>query len=284
MTQARTFSLGGSSRMGLLLAAVLAAVTGVLVFALLQGNDDGDTVKNATGGADTTVVTAKQNIAARTEIKEDMLEITKVPSNALLAGAFSDRNLVVGRIARQEIFKGEQLVSEKLASEKRDLGLSFVVPQGLRGVGVEVDKVIGAGGLLRPGDRVDVIGVVDVKYTDVATGRDFSETRSFTFAQNIEVLAVEDKLINTVRQGSDQDEASVDQPDANPDAEVVTLAMKPAEVQNLLLASDKGKIRLAVRAPGDNEIIEMPNSSYLDLADPEFAKLLQQALAQPERR
>jgi pilus assembly protein CpaB len=281
MTQARTFSLGGSSRTGLLIAAVLAAVTGVLVFVLLQGNDDGNTPGDFTGGGETTVVTANRNIDAREEITEDMLQLTKVPSNALLGGAFSDRGLVVGRIARQPIFQGEQLVQDKLASEKRDLGLAFVVPEGLRGIGVQVDKVIGAGGLLRPGDRVDIVGVIDVTHRDLATDREFTETRAFTLAQNIEVLAVAESLINTVREGSNQEEASTDQPDADPEAQVVTLAMEPSASQNLLLTDEKGVIRLIVRAPGDDEIVDLPNSTFIDLADPAFAELLRQALSRP---
>jgi pilus assembly protein CpaB len=283
MAQARTFSLGGSSRTGLLIAAILAAVTGVLVFVLLQSNDDGDAVQNVTGGGETTVVTANRNIAAREEITEDMLQLTKVPSNALLGGAVSDRALVVGRIARQPIFQGEQLVQDKLASEKRDLGLSYVVPEGMRGVGVEVSKVIGAGGLIRPGDRVDIVGVIDVEHTDVSTGREFTETRAFTFAQNIEVLAIEDKLLNVVRESgaSDSEGTLVDQPEAEPEGTVTTLALTPQQFQNLMLADEKGVIRLGVRAPGDTEIIDIPNSNFLDLADPEFAELLRQALSRP---
>ncbi len=285
MAQARTFSLGGSSRTGLLLAAILAAVTGVLVFALLQGNDDGGSVKNATTGGETTVVTAKQEIAARSEITDDMLQLTKVPSSAILGGALSDRSLVVGRVARQDIHKGGQLVTADLATEKQDLGLPFVVPQGMRGIALEVNKVIGAGGLLRPGDRVDIIGVIDVKYTDLGTGRNYDQTQSFTMAQNIEVLAVEDKLLKTVRSSSDDSNktTSTDQAVADPEAKVVTLALAPQDAQNLLLADEKGIIRLSARPPGDTAIVDLANSNFLNLADPEFAKLLQDALKVPQR-
>lgn len=286
MAQARSFSLGGSSRTALLMAAILAAITGILVFALLQGNDDGGSVKNATTGGETTVVTAKQEIAARSEITEDMLQLTKVPSSALLSGAQTDRSLVVGRIARQDIHKGGQLVTADLATEKQDLGLPFVVPQGMRGIAVEVNKVIGAGGLLRPGDRVDIIGVIDVEYTDVTTGREFTQTQAFTMAQNVEVLAVEDQLLKTVR-GSGANEAnkttSTNQAEADPEAKVVTLALPPQDAQNLLLADEKGVIRLSARPPGDTAIVELPNSNFLNLADPEFAKLLQDTLRTPQR-
>ncbi len=143
MTQAKTFALGGSSRTGLILAGILALVAGVLVFAAVSGSDSGGgSVSNASGGPETTVVTAKQDIPARTEIKADMLQLTRVPSNALLGGAFSSTDLVQGRIARIPIYKGEQLVQDKLAADKTDLGLSYIVPEGTRAMGVKVDKVI----------------------------------------------------------------------------------------------------------------------------------------------
>jgi pilus assembly protein CpaB len=189
--------------------------------------------------------------------------------------------LIVGTVAAQSIYAGEQIISEKLATEDRDAGLPSRLEPGTRGMGVEVNTVVGAGGLLRPGDRVDIVAVLDVEHTDVTTGREFTETRAFTLAQNIEVMAIADALVNKVPTGDDGP-ASTDQPEADPDAQVATLAVTPQEAQNLLLADERGDIRLIVRAVGDNEIIDLPNSTYIDLADPEFAELLRQALSRPE--
>lgn len=285
MTQARTFALGGSSRLGLLLAAVLAVLTGLLVFAALRGSDSEPLVTTATGGAETTVVTAKQDIAARAEITAEMLQLTKVPANALLGGAYSDSTLVVGRVARIPIYAGEQLVQEKLASERSDLGLSYIVPQGMRAMGVKVDKVISPGGLIRPGDRVDVVAVVDVQYKDLITDKEFTETRAFTIAQNIQVLAVEQSLerqLAPVDGGtateSKAEGSPVDQPEPEPEGTVVTLALTPEATQQVLLTETKGKIRLVVRAPGDTEIVETEDSTFLSLADPTFQQLIIDAL------
>ena len=120
MTPARPFSLGGSSRLGLLLTAILAVVTGVLVFvALRQNADSGDGTRAGAGGGAIIIVTAKQDIAARTELTDDMLELTTIPGEAVLAGAFTDRSLVVGQMARQPIYRGEQFVPVKVAGGKR---------------------------------------------------------------------------------------------------------------------------------------------------------------------
>lgn len=294
MTQARSMALGGSSRLGLLLAGGLAVLTGLLVFAALNGNDSEPLVTTSTEGAETTVVTAKEVIPARTEITADMLQLTRVPASALLGGAFSDSSLVVGRIARIPIYPGEQLVQDKLASSRTDLGLSYIVPEGLRAMGIKVDKVISPGGLVRPGDRVDVVAVVDVEYTDIVSDKEFTETRSFTVAQNIQVLAVEQDLENQVPPVLDATTSSeegratanegspVEQPEANPEGTVVTLAFSLQQTQEVLLAAEKGSIRLVVRAPGDDEIVELDDSTFLSLADPLFQELILEALRQQQ--
>ena len=284
MTQARSLALGGNGRVGLFVAAGLAILTGLLVYAALSGNDSRPLVTTATEGAETTVVTARQVIPARTEITADMLQLTRVPATALLAGAFSDSTLVVGRIARIPIYPGEQLVQDKLASSRTDLGLSYIVPQGMRAMGVKVDKVISPGGLVRPGDRVDVVAVVDVQYKDLTTEKQFTETRAFTIAQNIQVLAVEQSLENQVPPVLDATVAGtaegtpVEQPEADPEGTVVTLSLTPLGTQDILLAATKGGIRLVVRAPGDNEIVDVDDSTFLSLADPTFQQLILEAL------
>ncbi len=289
MNRAAPFSLGGSSRLGLFLAAGLAAVTGLLVFVSLRDNGDSG-VRSISGGGETTVVTAKQDIPARTEIKPDMLEITRVPQDSLLPGAFASRDLVSGRVARIPIYKGEQLVQEKVATVeyRAELGLSYVVPDGQRAMAVKVDKVVGAGGLIRPGDRVDVVGVMDIKYEDLNTSRNTTITRAFLIAQNVEVLAVEQKLVNQVVSGttsaeSKKNPALVDQPDAQPDGTVVTLALNPEQTQQVLLSEEKGKIRLAVRAPGDESVADVSAAAPFALLDPELQKLISDALKVPGR-
>ena len=191
----------------------------------------------------------------------------------------------MGRVARIPVYKGEQLLQEKLASTKSDLGLSYIVPDGMRAMAVKADKVVGAGGLIRPGDRVDVVAVVDVKYTDIASNQSVTDTRAFTVAQNVEVLAVEQKLENQIPQpaasatpGANTTNAPVDQPAAQPDGTVVTLALLPDDAQKVLLSQEKGTIRLSVRAPGDDSVVTSPDTSYLSLADPAYQQALIQAL------
>lgn len=274
MNRTMPLTLSGSSRLGLLVAGLLAAVTGVLVFAALRGSADDGAVVSLAGGNTRTIVVAKQDIAPRTVITGDMLQLTEVPSAAILSGAHAGSELLVGQVASVPILKGEQVLDAKLAADKAPLGLPYLVPKDRRAMAVEADKVVGAGGLIRPGDRVDVIGVVEVKYTSVTTGRELNQTNAVVLAQNVEVLAVEQKLQNRVTgttavSSEGRTEALVDQPEAQPDAKVVTLALAPTEAQDILLVEVKGTIRLMVRAPGDATADPAGDRTFSDLLDEE---------------
>ncbi len=245
--------IGGSSRLGLGLAIVLALLTGVLIYAWMAANDSRNAPAGVTAAPMVTVVTAATNIAAGTTITPEMLELSAVPQESTLPGVIGDVPLVVGRVARIPVLRGEQLIAAKLTTiGANGTGLSYVVPEGRRAMAVKVDKVIGAGGLLRPGVRVDVFVVIGEK----------ASARPSVAAQNVEVLAVEQNVLNVLPTlGARTDETTsadgtlVDQAEPEPRGTVATLALTPVEVERILFAEEAGSIRLTLRAPGDETTI-----------------------------
>ncbi len=266
----RPMSSGGSIRgsirgkwLRLLLALGLGVVAFALVVAALRSQEGSGGVVTAPAVTSISIVTAARDVPAGQRITAEMLELTAMPPDLALADAFNRSELVTGRFARIPIYRGEQLVEAKLASVGDGAsGLSYTVPDGYRAMAVEVDKVVGAGGLLRPGDRVDVVAVLIV-------GDDGN--RALTIAQNVEVLAVEQKLINVVPAAegatAGSDGTLVDQPDAQPKGSVATLALTPEQAQQVLLAEVEGSIRLSVRAPGDSAEVALPNASFVESAN-----------------
>ena len=261
----RPMASGGSSRgkwLRLLLAVGLGVLAFVLVIAALRSQEDVGGVVTAPAATSISIVTAARDVPTGQRITAEMLELTAMPPDLALADAFNRSELVTGRFARIPIYRGEQLVEAKLASVGDGAsGLSYTVPDGYRAMAVEVDKVVGAGGLLRPGDRVDVVAVLTV-------GDDGN--RALTIAQNVEVLAVEQKLINVVpaaeSAATGSDGTLVDQPDAQPKGSVATLALTPEQAQQILLAEVEGSIRLSVRAPGDSTEVALANASFVESA------------------
>src|SRR3989337_2112918 len=83
--------------------------------------------------------------------------------------AYEDAAAVVGEVTRFPIAANEQVLTTKVvplssASSASSRSLSFVVPQGMRGIAVSTSEVTGAGGLVLPGDYVDVLIIYDVEF------------------------------------------------------------------------------------------------------------------------
>ena len=274
-----------STRVLFYLALVFAVVAGVFVFVAL--NQSGDDEKEAvTPGVTTSsrqVVVAGEDIDIRTEVTEGMLTMKTVPGDEALQGAYSDYEPVVGQITRQDIFKGEQVTRSKVGPQtdtEIEQGLSFVIPAGMRGFSIKVDETSAVGGLLLPGDLVDVIGVFDDE-------DDFDVDKAVTLLQNIEVLAVAqesqeaipppaaaDEEATPVAEDGATEEAASQQDslgtrpedvETKPKAKTVTMAVTPEQAQLLALSQAQGKLVLALRPYGDAAEVSLNETTLLPM-------------------
>ena len=261
---ARTYELGEtrSSRGLLPLAVVSGLVAAALVFiALVRAGDDG---RRGSGLAGTTlrVVIAEQDIPARTEIGPEMLSVIEVPGSLAVNGALASVELLIGETTRYPVVAGQQVTLAGVGSQNEDDSLVWVVGKGFRALAVEVDEIRGVGGLLLPGDRVDVIAVL----TADAAGID----SAVTALQDIEVLAVAQKTQESLpaAEGDNSAEpgpsASGQRPadaEPQPEARTVTLALTPAQAQELALIQEQGKIWLSLRRFGEDGTAQLTEST-----------------------
>src|SRR5262249_41374690 len=86
-----------------------------------------------------------------------------MPAAAIHPSAFRSAADAIGKVARVAVTRDEQLLSTKVYLQNADSGLAFMVPDGMRAVAVGVSEQIGSGGMIVPGDHVDVIGVFEMK-------------------------------------------------------------------------------------------------------------------------
>ncbi len=252
----------GNNRGLLALAAGSGLVAAVLIFVALANSGGGG--DSSPAGATFAAVVAQQEIAAGTEISAGMVKVVQVPETLLVSGAFSEVQPILGETARYPIASGEQVTRIKVGAQTKGDGLAYVVPAGLRAISIEVDEVKGVGGLLLPGNRVDVIAV----FTD--NSPDFTEVR--TVLQNVEVLAVAQEAQqpvppSTASSGPDASalptDATSGQPpnDAKPqpDARTVTLALTPDQAQVLAFVQEEAQVYLSLRPFGEGEASEVPS-------------------------
>jgi pilus assembly protein CpaB len=266
-----------SSRRSLMVAVVFGVLSAVLVLSYLKSARGGGENK---GLVTVPVVFALRDIPERTQIKEGMLEVRQIPADAAHVLAIQEKNRAVGQITRVPIAAGEQVLSNKIADQVRDVGFSASVPEGRRAVAVAVDEVVASGGHIAPGDFVDVIAVFEVyagdpKTTGQSGPRDFfgkdqgdkpKVFSSVTILQNIQVLAVAQKADATLPTGGDKKSGGLTGGSSRDEAKSVTLAVTPEQAERIFLAEEIGKLRLALRPFGDQEQRNIP-AVYNNLTD-----------------
>jgi pilus assembly protein CpaB len=269
---------GRANRRYLALALILALLSAVLVYTAIShaGGEDGTTPVSVT-----TVVVAKESIPARTEILSSMVELRQVPINARGDLALGSIEEVVGKVTRYPLAINEQVLSSKIVSADSPTegeALSFIIPEGMRAISISTNQVLSAGGLILPGDYVDILGVFDLE----SEAGDKKETRDAfyvqTILQNVEVLAVAQTIVDIVPvDGEENGEAVSSQSqrarnteeEPLPDAATVTLLATPEQAELLFLAESNGMLRAVLRGFGDAQEQEVRPITELELIPPD---------------
>ncbi len=133
---------------GIGMTALVALVTFFLVAAFFAG------VKRTVP----TVVAARP-LPAGAKLTARDVRVVQVHASARMPGAFQNPGEVVGRVLAIARAAGDQITAEMVAEGA--YGLPAQIAPDTRAVGVRVDRAAGVLGLLRPGDRVTVIGILD---------------------------------------------------------------------------------------------------------------------------
>lgn len=237
-------------------------------------------VSNAEAAANPTesVVVARVGIPARVALTEDFLTIQKVPKGAVHPDAANSMEPFIGKTTKQSIAPGEQILATKVFHDRTESGAAFVLPEGHRAVAINASELIAAGGLILPGDKVDVIGscVVpdkpDKADTDTSSAAQVSSStpaaqtsraRVVYALQKLEVLAVAQDIVGdqaATLQGALRPQDSVGglsqtrTADVRPAAKTITLALTPGQSEKLisLETHPSCSVRLALRAADDD--------------------------------
>jgi len=185
---------------------------------------------NASGNPDLdNVVVAALEIPFGQAIEARHVKLVQMPEGAAPGDAFDTVDKVVGRIATLTFLPGDVLRSARLAEHLGGSTLASLIEPSKRAISVRVDDVVGVGGFLLPGNRVDVL---------VAKSRSGgSQAEAETILENLRVLAV-DQTAST-----DKTQPVV--------VRAVTLEMTPEEAEKLVRAQSEGRLQLALRNPLD---------------------------------
>lgn len=183
-------------------------------------------------------VVARRNLGEGTELTAEsvtdaaanapMLAVVDFPN--ALPSSFAEREALEGRVLTRPVEAGEVIREEDFA-----LGsvLASQVPAGYRALAIGVDDVVGGGGFIEPGDRVDVLF-----QARAAASGDSRETLARRLLDDVLVLGYGQHL----QGGTDNDGEN----NGRRGARTAVVAVDESQAPKLLLAESTGRLRLAV--------------------------------------
>ena len=177
------------------------------------------------------VVVAAADLTFGTTIRPEHVDTVLYPETSVPTGAFRDPDSLVGQTTKVFVTTREPILATKLSSMGG--GLSIRIPMSMRATSMNVNVVSGVSGFVLPGDRVDVLVVID---RPGQAGNAITRT----ILQNVEVLAAGQK---TEQKGGDP-----------VTVQSVTLIVDPVGAEKLALGLHEGKLHLVLRNPADTEI------------------------------
>jgi len=250
-------------------AAIVAAVSGLLggglVWAYL-----GRLEQEVAGGPPEGVLVVRESIERGDVLLEERLAVREIPADYVDARQVraGDRNRVTGLRARTALEPDQTLLWSDLdvyADDQRDL--SQLIADGHRAVSIRPGRGDASPGLVRPGDFVDVVA----NLPRAGSG----EPAAVVLLQSVLVLAVGRQLGRI---------ASESGAEVGPGDTSVTLSVNLRQAQLLSLASEQGRLSLALRNPSDQRTTpDVPEVLASALTDAEVRAGVQRAETGPIR-
>lgn len=230
------------------LAILIASGTAMGAWKVMSGYDAA--LQEALRPAETVeVVRMLHPLAEGQVISKEDVALIRVPENLVdKETAVLKLEDAVGKTVYMPLLTGELLRKERL-----DLGAAIrmenLIKKGMRAVSVRVDRAAGIGGLLSPGDYVDLLVI---ERPGILRGLG-PERQAQTLLQAVQVLAVGDELVNGVTKKTDVKLG-------NTKEVYVTLAVRPEDVSKVALAVAQADIYLSLRAENDHSLfaVEAP--------------------------
>jgi len=136
--------------------------------------------------------------------------------------------------------EGEQITTSKVSSITSGFGLANTIPNDKKAITLLFNNQE-VSGIISSGSKVDLISIVEYE----TKNRQYEEA-SCVVAQNLLVLAVGNDIIGTAKNTKEEVSVSVNVP--------VTVAVSMEQAQKIILAQEKGIVKIVLRPTSDDLI------------------------------
>ena len=204
------------------------------------------------------VVKAARDIPAGTQLTKDLITIESVPERYLPPNYIDkqEADIYLGTALAVKVKEGSMILASDFSVSEVSRDLSSKIPLGERAMSMPVDAVTGVSGLMRPGDRVDILGTFPISTkNELIPTADAAEGEvgyvTMTLLQDVTLLAT-GQQISEVSTGND-DEKKRTQSNYN----TVTLSVSVDEAELITIAQTRGKFNLLLRNRDDVDVAEV---------------------------
>ena len=244
-------------------AFTLSLVIAVIAVLMVQTYIEGEEAKfNKKYGDMKFIVKAKKDIDELEVIDDTKVFISSVPGNYMQPGAFTKIEDIYNTIAAVPIKKGEQITKPRVLYPGSKTGLSRQIDQGKRAFSVQVSEDQAVGRLLKPGDRVDVLSLIDY------AGGQIEKLKVKTVLHDVYILATGKRVTGNIPMAKMKIDDEIRKLDLNTytNFKTVTLELTPFEVQQMIFLIKAGKgIYFSLRNNDDKEVEGIPGTRLYDV-------------------
>lgn len=246
---------------------ILAAVAVLMIYSYITSRE---TELVSEYGNPTPVVVAKEDIKELEVIDDRKVKIVTIPAKFQMPGRFTRVEDLYNTIAATPIKKDEQITAPRVTYPGAQSGLSRQISIGKRAYSLPVTESQAVSRLLKPGDRVDILAMVDY-----ASGKK-DKLKIKTVLQDVLILSTglfvtnSVPVINVKGDGSESRQMKLNN---YTNYNSVTLELTPFEVQKMvfLVAAGNG-IYLSLRNNDDKTIERISATRLYDVLGEDAAE------------
>ncbi len=237
------------------LLLLIAVFFGIIAFVLTYQQLKYEKQKILGQAVTSRLIRLKVDKNAGEEITTDDIEAyteTSIKSGLVFSRSipWKNRIQVIGRELDTYLGKGSVLQYDDLkAASRRIFGLNANIKNGMRAKAIAVDSISSLSYLIRPDDRVDIIGTF--RFPEMRGEKDW-DTITLTILQNVRVIAT----------GNQWGRKLATQETRRRSYSSVTLELSPSDVEIVEFASQKGRLSLSLRNNEDAAEVNDLKSVY----------------------
>ncbi len=191
------------------------------------------------------IFVALRDIGIGEKLNAQMLKLEEWPKDKTPEGSVKKLEDLDGNYSTQPLYAGEPILYRKVTDNIQ--GPTWKIPKGYRVMPVKVAVDSVSGGLILPGDKVDIL-------VYLKSGSGISASSAQTILTEVTVFAVNDQI----NRESDSEGGTIQ-------AKTVSVLVKPDQAEKLMLAAEMGRLRLSLRRADDEGDVDTHGARVADL-------------------